>query len=88
MWGDAGLQTNINTTSQNIQIVIPGEGIAKTFQENKPIQELLEHGSVKTMMISPVRYSVHVLQRYDKGILSHWANTYVANLGVGVNIAH
>jgi hypothetical protein len=40
------------------------------------------------MMISPVRYSVHVLQRYDKGILSHWANTYVANLGVGVNIAH
>lgn len=51
MWGDAGLQTNINTTSQNIQIVIPGEGIANSFQKHKPTQELLGHNSAKATMI-------------------------------------
>ena len=78
------MHNQINTTSLNIQNIIPGEGITKTFQKDTTKQELLEHSSVKTMMISPVRYSVYVLQRYDKGFLSHWVNTYVANLGAGV----
>lgn len=32
-------------------------------------------------MIYPVRYYVYVLQRYDKGILSHGVNTHVLNYG-------
>ena len=77
------MHKQINTTSLNIQNVIPGEGITKTFQKNKTRQGFLEYSSLKTTMISPVRYSAYVLQRYDKGILSNWVNTYVANLGAG-----
>ena len=51
MWGDAGLHKQINTTSVNIQNVIPGEGITKTFQKNKTKKELLEHILVKNAMI-------------------------------------
>ena len=51
MRGDAGLHKQINTTSLNIQNVIPGEGFTKTFQKNKKKKELLEHSSVKNTMI-------------------------------------
>ena len=41
----------INIPAQNIQSVILGERIIKTFQKNKSKQELLEHSLVKTTMI-------------------------------------
>ena len=34
----------------NVQNIIPGEGVTKTFQKNKTKQELLRQSSVKTMM--------------------------------------
>ena len=43
----------INIPEQNIQSVILGERIIKTFQKNKSKQELLEHCLVKTTMIYP-----------------------------------
>ena len=41
----------INIPAQNIQNVILGERIIKTFQKNISKQELLEHSLVKTAMI-------------------------------------
>ncbi|MHB1687802.1 MAG: hypothetical protein ACYCVH_10555 [Ignavibacteriaceae bacterium] len=45
------MHKQINTTSLNIQNVIPREGFTKTFQKNKSRQELLGHSSLKNVMI-------------------------------------
>ncbi|MHB1688672.1 MAG: hypothetical protein ACYCVH_15060 [Ignavibacteriaceae bacterium] len=50
------MHTQINIPAQSEISVLPQQGIARTFQENKP--KILGHHSVKTTMIY-----THVLNR-------------------------
>jgi len=59
------MHTQINIPAKCESGVIPQQGISNTFQKDKSNEKKLEHCWVKTMMISPVRYYVCVLQRYD-----------------------
>ena len=78
----------INILGQSEGGVLPQQGISRTIQENKPklLDTVHNHLQVKhvSLMIHLVRYYVYVLQRYNKGILSHWVNTHVLNRGLGV----
>ena len=63
MWGDAELHKQINSTSLNIQFVIPGEGIAKTIQK-VTLQYINKYGFLKKLT-DLKNYSF-----YDKGKVS------------------